>query len=125
MKGSKITFRWQKPAIIAMEVKKGDEVLEPRDDAGFPVWPVGAEANWHDTWRFSSAVFRTGLWECGGEEQLSRYGDCPSREKTRIVIAEPNEANQFCFFASSVCFIFVFFLKAQPEFAHRQRTHCR
>ena len=37
VKGSKITFGG-KPAIIAMEVKKGDEVLKLRDDAGFPVW---------------------------------------------------------------------------------------
>jgi hypothetical protein len=37
VKGSKITFGGQ-PAIIAMEVKKGDEVLKLRDDAGFPVW---------------------------------------------------------------------------------------
>jgi hypothetical protein len=37
VKGSKITFDG-KPAIIAMELKKGDEVLKLRDDAGFPVW---------------------------------------------------------------------------------------
>ena len=37
VKGSKITFEG-KPAIIAAEVKKGDEVLRLRDDAGFPVW---------------------------------------------------------------------------------------
>jgi len=37
VKGSKITFGG-KPAIIAMEIKKGDEVLKLRDDAGFPVW---------------------------------------------------------------------------------------
>jgi hypothetical protein len=37
VKGSKITFGG-KPAIIAIEVKKGDEVLKLRDDAGFPVW---------------------------------------------------------------------------------------
>jgi hypothetical protein len=37
VKGSKITFNG-KPAIIAIEVKKGDEVLKLRDDAGFPVW---------------------------------------------------------------------------------------
>jgi hypothetical protein len=37
VKGSKITFGG-KPAIIAMEVKKGDEVLKLRDDDGFPVW---------------------------------------------------------------------------------------
>jgi len=37
VKGSKITFSG-KPAIIAAEVKKGDEVLKLRDDAGFPVW---------------------------------------------------------------------------------------
>ncbi|HLA12130.1 MAG TPA: hypothetical protein VJ023_16200 [Pyrinomonadaceae bacterium] len=37
VKGSKITFSG-KPAIIASEVKKGDEVLKLRDDAGFPVW---------------------------------------------------------------------------------------
>ena len=37
VKGSRITFGG-KPAIIATEVKKGDEVLKLRDDAGFPVW---------------------------------------------------------------------------------------
>jgi hypothetical protein len=37
VKGSRITFDG-KPAIIAMEVKKGDEVLKLRDDAGFPAW---------------------------------------------------------------------------------------
>lgn len=37
VKGSRITFGG-KPAIVAMEVKKGDEVLKLRDDAGFPVW---------------------------------------------------------------------------------------
>ncbi len=37
VKGSKINFGG-KPAIIASEVKKGDEVLKLRDDAGFPAW---------------------------------------------------------------------------------------
>jgi hypothetical protein len=37
VKGSRISFGG-KPAIIAMEVKKGDEVLKLRDDNGFPVW---------------------------------------------------------------------------------------
>lgn len=37
VKGSRISFGG-KPAIIAAEVKKGDEVLKLRDDAGFPVW---------------------------------------------------------------------------------------
>jgi len=37
VKGSRITFGG-KPAIIAAELKKGDEVLKLRDDAGFPVW---------------------------------------------------------------------------------------
>ena len=37
VKGSKISFGGQ-PTIIAAEVKKGDEVLRLRDDAGFPVW---------------------------------------------------------------------------------------
>jgi len=37
VKGSRITFGG-KPALIAAEVKKGDEVLKLRDDAGFPVW---------------------------------------------------------------------------------------
>ena len=37
VKGSRITFDG-KPAVIAAEVKKGDEVLKLRDDAGFPVW---------------------------------------------------------------------------------------
>jgi hypothetical protein len=37
VKGSRITFDG-KPAIIAMELKKGDEVLKVRDDNGYPVW---------------------------------------------------------------------------------------
>jgi hypothetical protein len=37
VKGSRITFGG-KPAMIAMEVKKGDEVLKLRDDNGYPVW---------------------------------------------------------------------------------------
>jgi hypothetical protein len=37
VKGSRVTFDG-KPAIIAAEVKKGDEVLKLRDDAGFPAW---------------------------------------------------------------------------------------
>jgi len=37
VKGSRITFNG-KPAIIAEEVTKGDEVLTLRDANGFPVW---------------------------------------------------------------------------------------
>ncbi len=37
VKGSRITFEG-KPAIIAAEIKKGDEVLKLRDENGFPVW---------------------------------------------------------------------------------------
>jgi len=37
VKGSKVTFE-NKPAIIAAEVTKGDQVLKLRDDNGFPVW---------------------------------------------------------------------------------------
>ena len=37
VKGSRVTFGG-KPAIIAADVKKGDEVLKLRDDNGFPVW---------------------------------------------------------------------------------------
>jgi hypothetical protein len=37
VKGARVTFDG-KPAIIAAEVKKGDEVLKLRDDSGFPVW---------------------------------------------------------------------------------------
>ena len=37
VKGARTTFAG-KPAIIAAEVKKGDEVLKLRDDTGFPVW---------------------------------------------------------------------------------------
>jgi len=37
VKGSRITFDG-KPAIIAAEVKKGQEVLRLRDENGFPVW---------------------------------------------------------------------------------------
>jgi hypothetical protein len=35
--GSRVTFR-NKSAIIAAEVKKGDEVLRLRDSNGIPVW---------------------------------------------------------------------------------------
>jgi len=37
VKGARITFSGA-PAIIAAEVKKGDEMLKLRDDSGFPVW---------------------------------------------------------------------------------------
>jgi hypothetical protein len=37
VRGSRITFD-QKPAIIAAEVTKGNEILKLRDDSGFPVW---------------------------------------------------------------------------------------
>lgn len=37
VKGSRITFGG-KPAIIAAEVKKGEEVLKLRDENGFPAW---------------------------------------------------------------------------------------
>ena len=37
VKGSRITFEG-KSAIIAAEVKKGDEVLKIRDENGFPSW---------------------------------------------------------------------------------------
>jgi hypothetical protein len=37
VKGSRITFNG-KPAIIASEVRKGDQVLALRDDAGVPAW---------------------------------------------------------------------------------------
>jgi hypothetical protein len=37
VKGSRITFEG-KPALIADEVKKGDEVLTLRDANGFPAW---------------------------------------------------------------------------------------
>ncbi|MEW6108179.1 MAG: DNA-binding protein [Nitrospirota bacterium] len=37
IRGSRITFEG-KPAVIAAEVKKGDEALKLRDENGFPVW---------------------------------------------------------------------------------------
>ena len=37
IKGSRVTFNG-KPAVIAAEVKKGDETLVLRDEAGFPAW---------------------------------------------------------------------------------------
>jgi hypothetical protein len=37
VKGSRITFGG-KPAIIAQEVEKGDQVLRLRDEGGFPAW---------------------------------------------------------------------------------------
>jgi hypothetical protein len=35
--GSRITYQG-KPAIIAAEVKKGEEILKLRDENGFPAW---------------------------------------------------------------------------------------
>lgn len=37
VKGSRVMFQG-KPAIIAAEVSKGDEVLRLRDDRGYPAW---------------------------------------------------------------------------------------
>ena len=37
IKGSRVTVQG-KPTLIAAEVKKGDEVLKLRDEAGMPVW---------------------------------------------------------------------------------------
>jgi hypothetical protein len=37
VRGSRITFDG-KPAIVAAEVKKGDQVLKLRDDSGLPLW---------------------------------------------------------------------------------------
>ncbi len=37
IKGSRITFA-AKPAIIAAEVKRGDQILKLREENGFPVW---------------------------------------------------------------------------------------
>ncbi len=37
IKGSRVTFE-SKPAIIAAEIKKGDQILKLRDENGFPVW---------------------------------------------------------------------------------------
>lgn len=37
VKGSRVTFEG-KPAIIAAEVKKGNDVLKLRDENGFPAW---------------------------------------------------------------------------------------
>jgi hypothetical protein len=37
IKGSRVTLQGQ-PTLIAAEVKKGDEVLKLRDDAGVPMW---------------------------------------------------------------------------------------
>ena len=48
VKGARTTFAG-KPAIIAAEVKKGDEVLKLRDDNGFPVWAVGVGASFERT----------------------------------------------------------------------------
>jgi hypothetical protein len=37
VKGSRITFAG-KPAIIAAEIKKGEQIFQLRDENGFPVW---------------------------------------------------------------------------------------
>ena len=37
IKGSRVTVQGQ-PAVIAAEVRKGDQVLRLRDEAGMPVW---------------------------------------------------------------------------------------
>ena len=38
--GSKITYNG-KPAVIAAEVKRGNEVIKLRDESGYPVWSGG------------------------------------------------------------------------------------
>jgi hypothetical protein len=40
VRGSRITFE-EKPAIIAAEVKRGDQVLKLRDEGGLPLWRGG------------------------------------------------------------------------------------
>lgn len=40
VKGSRVTVAG-KPALIAAEIKKGDEVLVLRDENGFPAWSAG------------------------------------------------------------------------------------
>ena len=42
--GSRVTVDG-KPAIIAVQVKKGDEILKLRDENGIPVWRRGARGN--------------------------------------------------------------------------------
>ncbi len=37
VKGSRVTYQG-KPVIIAAEIKKGDEVLQLRDESGYPSW---------------------------------------------------------------------------------------
>jgi hypothetical protein len=37
IKGSRVTIQGQ-PAVIAAEVKKGDQILKLRDEAGMPMW---------------------------------------------------------------------------------------
>jgi len=37
VKGSRISFE-NKPAIIAAEIKKSDEILTLRNESGFPAW---------------------------------------------------------------------------------------
>lgn len=44
VKGARTTFAG-KPALIAAEVKRGDEVLKLRDDSGFPVWSAGGSVS--------------------------------------------------------------------------------
>jgi len=48
IKGSRIIFEG-KPAIIAAEVKKGDDVLMLRDASGYPVWSGWRRNEHHDT----------------------------------------------------------------------------
>ena len=42
--GSRVTVD-EKPAIIAAQVKKGNEILKLRDENGIPVWRRGARGN--------------------------------------------------------------------------------
>ena len=42
--GSRVTID-EKPAIIAAQVKKGNEILKLRDENGIPVWRRGARGN--------------------------------------------------------------------------------
>jgi hypothetical protein len=59
--GSRVTYDG-KPAIIAGEVRKGDQVLELRDDRGIPRWAASRHARPHRAGREGRAERGSGGW---------------------------------------------------------------
>jgi hypothetical protein len=77
VKGSRVTFEG-KPAIIAAEVRKGDETLVLRDDAGVPAW-----------------AHRGGMAPMMGEmmKQSRAHCDVAAVERTTKMIEDAKQSN--------------------------------